>query len=315
MVESYPNDVAYSVLTRLDDVADIIRVAAVSRSWRNFVINNGISKKLCLKKAPTLSIIDNVVDRDEVCYTLNGVDGRNPERDHTMYSYLLRAMSMDSPTNCIDCIIGASSTNIYPMQSLVNVMVARDKYIWGVSYWSSKGQRDPNILDYTQFRLQSKVCVVNEIQIRHSEAFWEPGTPVYSAKSVRFQMGHPKYIADFNVDYKNLSLQQLADHFVWTYTSPEFPMTQESCLQSFKLPEPTICIGGFFKIEFLGITQKKELDDLFYLCMGEIRILGRPLGPAFDIQICQTGDFSLIYWPENVRSILENPIKSSLDFT
>ncbi|KAK4478059.1 hypothetical protein RD792_017324 [Penstemon davidsonii] len=189
------------------------------------VIHNGISKKLCLKKAPTLSIIGNVVDRDEVCYTLNGVDGHNPERDHNMYSYLLRAMSMYSPMNCINCIIAASSTNHYLMQSVVNVMLAQNKYIWGVSFWSSKGHRDPNVLEYIHFRLQSKVCIVNEIHIRPFEAFWEPGNPVYSAKSVRFQMGYPISIADFNVDYKSLPLQQLADDYVWTYTSPKFPMT------------------------------------------------------------------------------------------
>lgn len=47
-------------------------------------------------------------------------------------------------------------------------------------------------------------------------ARFQPGAPIYSAKSVRFKMGHPKASLDAVDD----------EQFVWTYTSPEFPMSQ-----------------------------------------------------------------------------------------
>jgi len=47
-------------------------------------------------------------------------------------------------------------------------------------------------------------------------AYFQLGSPIYSASSVRFKMGHPK-----------ASLDAVDDElFVWTYTSPEFPMSQ-----------------------------------------------------------------------------------------
>ena len=58
-------------------------------------------------------------------------------------------------------------------------------------------------------------------------AFFQPGDPIYSAKSVRFRMGHPKSPTDIEDDLSYLPLQQPADDkFIWTYTSEEFAMTQ-----------------------------------------------------------------------------------------
>lgn len=54
--------------------------------------------------------------------------------------------------------------------------------------------------------------------------------PIYSARSVRFRMGHPKsgYKISRNCEYDPLP-KGADDNFVWTYTSPEFPMAQVGC--------------------------------------------------------------------------------------
>lgn len=60
-------------------------------------------------------------------------------------------------------------------------------------------------------------------------AYFQSGYPIYSAKSVRFRMGHCKSAVDEGSD---LSADEM---FIWTYTSPEFPMAQVSLLVAFFL--------------------------------------------------------------------------------
>lgn len=62
-------------------------------------------------------------------------------------------------------------------------------------------------------------------------AYFQYGFPIYSAKSLRFRMGHPKSLKDIesNVAGESKFVRGLIDKFVWTYTSPEFPMLQVSC--------------------------------------------------------------------------------------
>lgn len=60
-------------------------------------------------------------------------------------------------------------------------------------------------------------------------AYFQWGLPIYSAKAVRFRMGHPKSLVDVPLgesymDYEN--------KFIWTYTSQEFPMAQVSCISN-----------------------------------------------------------------------------------
>ena len=50
---------------------------------------------------------------------------------------------------------------------------------------------------------------------------------IYSSNSVRFRMGHPKGPNDLGSRHLGDSLPCNADDtFIWTYTSPEFPMAQ-----------------------------------------------------------------------------------------
>ena len=55
-------------------------------------------------------------------------------------------------------------------------------------------------------------------------AYFQWGSPIYSAISVRFCMGHPKCPLG---DPLGEPLDDTAhDKFIWTYSSPEFPMAQ-----------------------------------------------------------------------------------------
>lgn len=56
-------------------------------------------------------------------------------------------------------------------------------------------------------------------------AYFQLGFPIYSSKAVRFRVGHPKVPLDVQ-DVEEFS----DDKYVWTYTSPEFPMAQVSYL-------------------------------------------------------------------------------------
>ncbi|MCL7048085.1 hypothetical protein MKW94_005850, partial [Papaver nudicaule] len=91
---------------------------------------------------------------------------------------------------------------------------------------------------------------------------------IYSAKAVRFRIGHVKepQREKYIMEYSDLGSQTcIEDHVVWTYTSEKFPMVQESCLQSFKLPEPVLAMGGLLQIELLGRVQLSPDDGLYYL--------------------------------------------------
>lgn len=89
------------------------------------------------------------------------------------------------------------------------------------------------------------------------------------------------------------------EKFLWTYTSPEFPMAQENNLQNFKLPKPVLCVGGIMQIELLGRVQRQEMDDLFYICVAYVQIMGHSLSPVFGIESIEpSGRFSLLYNPQ-----------------
>lgn len=57
-------------------------------------------------------------------------------------------------------------------------------------------------------------------------AFFQEGLPIYSAKFVRFRMGHSKSTVNDSINESGQS--SFDEKLVWTYTSPEFPMTHVS---------------------------------------------------------------------------------------
>ncbi|KAK4418691.1 F-box protein [Sesamum alatum] len=309
-------DVCVYIMSFLDDPGDLVRASAVSRVWHQFVIANGLAKQLCLKAFPQLyNIIDVVIASEGTMNpiaekTNNVMEREILERDHKVYAALLQALTRSkvTPKDCIANAISASSTDNYPDESVVNTLNPRDRFIRRASYWSSKGQSNPEVPEMLIYKLRAGLWVITEIDIQPFEAFFQPGKPIYSAKFVRFRIGHPKSPREIGSDLDRLPLERPADDkFVWTYTSPEFPMVQENRLQPFKLPKPVLCVGGYLQIELLGRVQRQEMDGLFYICVCYVRVLGRPLFPAFEMDMVEPDrKLSLKYYPENLTAVLES---------
>ncbi|KAL2485377.1 F-box protein [Abeliophyllum distichum] len=309
-------DMSLSILSCLVDPADLVRAGAVSRFWHQFVIANGLTKQLCLKMYPQLS---NIVSIDKMNdgtirsadYEYNGdMEWKILERDHKVYASLCQALTKSnlSPMDCIENAIWASSTHNYPDESVVNTLNPKDRFFGRASYWSSTGQNDPDVPETLIYKLRDGIWLVTEIDIQPFEAFFQPGKPIYSAKYVRFRISHTKSPREIESNLKHLPMQKPSDDmFRWTYTSPEFPMTQENCLQPFKLPEPVLCTGGYLQIELLGRVERHETDGLFYICVCHVRVLGRPLYPAFHVEILEPHEnFMLKYIPEALSSVLKS---------
>lgn len=307
-------DMSISVLTLLDDPADLARASSVSRSWRQFVIANGFCKKLCLRMCPEVSKFTRIIEVSNSVETDVGsstaMEWASLEREHRAYAYLGHCLV--SPMGKRDCIlesICASSTDNYPDESIENTLEPRERVGTMPSYWSSKGESDPGVPETLTYKLSSKLCIINEINIQPFRAFFQYGYPTYSAKAVRFRIGYsrlPQGVRRDNANEYGTCEKSTDDNYIWTYISPEFPMVQENVLQSFKLPHPVICIGGIAQIELLGRVQKQEMDGIYYICVCHVQVNGRPLEPVFGVDIVDTtGNSVLKYFPQ-ARGISPN---------
>ncbi|XP_061374531.1 F-box protein At4g00755-like isoform X2 [Gastrolobium bilobum] len=300
-------DMSVKILTHLDDPCDLVRVSTVSSSWHRFVIENGLCKQLCLKKFPEFTGVAHVIEVDNMIEPVSNVLGSSMnweclERNHNVYAFLASGLTPSMKKNCISKAISASSTDNYPEESVLNTLEPRERTDYRASYWSSEGENDPSVPETLVYKLISKICLVTEIHVQPFQAYFQHGLPIYSAKAVRFKMGHPRYPMELeSLVADNITANHVLgdNQFVWTYTSPEFPMFQENCLQQFKLPEPVLCIGGVLLVELLGRVQKQEMDELFYICISHVQVVGRPLSPAFDVKIHHpSGKCTLKYCPQ-----------------
>ncbi|KAM3201212.1 hypothetical protein P3L10_033575 [Capsicum annuum] len=77
-------------------------------------------------------------------------------------------------------------------------------------------------------------------------------------------------------------------------------MTQEICFQRFKLPEPVLCVGSYLQIQLLGIVQRQEMEDLFYICISYVRVVGLPLGSTFDVKVLVPSQESVLNYNRDV---------------
>ncbi|XP_062217033.1 F-box protein At4g00755-like [Phragmites australis] len=310
-------DTSACVFRLLDDPADLARAAAVSRSWRRFVIDNELSKNLCLRICPEVANFTRAVEVSRsppppaahASESSHEAELRNLERDHRIYSYLSGALVSTKPSmDCILHCIVASSTDNFPDESIKNTLEPLDRINHRPSYWSSGGQDDADVPESLTYRLNSDLCIIDEIRIQPFKAYFQPGHPIYSSKSVRIRMGHSKipHGAEFFVTDEDENLRVIADeNYVWTYTSPEFPMLQENELQTFKLPRSVLCIGGVVKIELLGRVQKQDTDDRYYICVCHAQVIGRSLSPDFMVDISDPAGYSILkYLPgaSNLRA-------------
>ncbi|KAJ8565421.1 hypothetical protein K7X08_007997 [Anisodus acutangulus] len=291
-VQWLETDVSLNIMMCLNDPADLVRAGSVSRLWRQFVVTNGLSKQLCVGRFQQLSRIARITELDLSAAEAKDAGSSNSEwetleRDHEVYASLLQAIetSKSCRSDCIGYAVSASSTDNYPDESIVNTLIPMDIYLNRPSYWSSKGHSDPNAPETLIYKLKADLCVITEVYMQPFEAYFQPGKPIYSAKFVRFRLGFPKSSRDESDLLKMPQQQPADDKFIWTYTSEEFPMTQAKCFQRFNLPEPVLCIGGYMQIQLLERVQRQEMDDLFYICVSHVRVVGRPLGPAFDVEV------------------------------
>lgn len=302
-------DVSIQILSCLEDLADLLHVTCVSRSWRQYVIANGLCKQLCLKMFPQLSKVVRVVEQRSGTKepsdvgSSNFTEWQNLEREHRAYAFLARGCTTFPIRDLILEPICASSTD-YPEESIDNTLDPRDRVADRASYWSSKGQSNPAEPEMLLYKLMGDLFVITEVSIQPFQAYFQGGQPIYSAKAVRFRMGRQK--SPINVPIGEL-YKDYEDKFIWTYTSQEFPMAQENCLQKFKFPEPVLCIGGFLLIELLGRVQRQEMDDLFYICVSHVQIMGRSLSPAFSIESLDSGKFALKVLSYTHQPMLEDP--------
>lgn len=311
-IEYLGSDMSIKILMSLNDPSDLVRVSAVSSSWRQFVIANGLCKQFCIRTFPKASSFANIV---EVKNTIEPLDYGNEdssewaclERDHRVYAFLTRGLSSFARKDCISDAIVASSTDNYPQESIENTLEPSDRVDRRASYWSSKGESDPAVPETLTYKLAARLCMITEIHVQPFLAYFQFGFPIYSAKAVRFRMGHPKELMEVeSVDRDEFPARQesAGDKFLWTYTSPEFPMAQENRLQKFKLPEPVLCIGGILQVELLGRVQTQQMDGLYYICIGHVQAVGRPQ-PAFDIKMMdESGKCTLEYYPETAAHCL-----------
>ncbi|KAL5716717.1 hypothetical protein ACHQM5_009845 [Ranunculus cassubicifolius] len=155
------------------------------------------------------------------------------EKDHRVYAILARGLSPVLRKDCILKAINASSTNHYPLESIHHTLEPRDSVEHRPSYWSSAGTTDDEVPERLTYKLVSTLCSITEINIHPYQVFFHEGHPVYSAKAVRFRLGHFKYVELCAV---NTDVIDIDDFFEWTYVSPEFPMAQRSLLHSFGIP-------------------------------------------------------------------------------
>ncbi|GAB2290960.1 hypothetical protein Dimus_025217 [Dionaea muscipula] len=304
-LDSLDIDTSVKVLMYLDDPCDVVRVGSVSHFWRDFVISNSVCKQLCLRLFPQLSSLVRVVDITDragmpaEAGSSRSIEWEHEDREHKIYASLAWGLTSSEVSDCISEAISASSTDNYPEESIHNTLEPMDRVGRRASYWSSSGQRNPAVPEKLTYKLVSDFCVVTEISVQPFQAFFQAYSPIYSAKAVRFRMGHQLFSDDSDSDQIMEGTQPADNQFVWTYTSPEFPMAQENSLQKFKLPQPVLCIGGFLQIELLGRVQTQEMDGLFYICVAHVQVVGRSLSPVFVAEILDpSGKFILKYNPK-----------------
>ncbi|CAM8925098.1 unnamed protein product [Rhodiola kirilowii] len=300
-------DTSLMILNRLDVPADLVRVSAVSHDWQDYVIEHELGKQLCLKKFPQVSSFPQVAlasgtEMPDVVWSSSSMAWGSKKRGHIVYASLAHVLDSAKKWSCIAEAICASSTDHRLEENIDNTLIQSDRIEQRASYWSSKGQSDPDVPESLIYKLTSSLCLVNEVYIQPFQAYFQQGYIIYSSRYVRFRMGHPKSPLKLVLEYARLD--KLTDEdFVWNYTSPESPMLQENSLQKFQLPEPALCIGGYLKIELLGRVQR-DLDDMYYIRVSHVRADGMSLSPKFTVKILTTmqhgGKFVLKYNPHAV---------------
>lgn len=299
-VERLGPDASAIIFALIRETTDLANASAVSRSWRTLVMVVHLTKIQCLRLCPEIGNFTGIeesttsasgsssgIQHKEVTEpTIVSAMWENHKRERSVYLHLVHdILSLYTSRALISRCIGASSTDNFPHECIQNTLMAGDRWNFQPCYWSSKGKEDPGVPEYTLYMLCSDLCLVDEIRIQPFEAYFQRGQPIYSAQCVRFSMGHPKNHVQLSDAVSQQSEGQVTaeDNYIWTYTSPKFPMLQDNVIQIFKLPRPVLCIGGVVKVEFLGRIQKQEADGRYYICMSHVQVLGKTILQQFGV--------------------------------
>jgi hypothetical protein len=85
-----------------------------------------------------------------------------------MYSNLAAALVSGSGKPSAGCVlrcVGASSTDNFPYETIVHTLDEHDVVNFRPSYWSSCGADDPEEPESLTYRLNSDICIVDEIKV------------------------------------------------------------------------------------------------------------------------------------------------------
>ncbi|XP_051124496.1 F-box protein At4g00755-like [Andrographis paniculata] len=229
------------------------------------------------------------------------------EKQHKVFNYLLSALSKANinPKDIVQYVIGASSTRNYPKDSVVNVLLPSDLFYYQASQWSSTGHTHGDVCESILFKLDGGICIVTHVDIQPFQVRSHEGDLIFSASSVRFKMGQASFPRSLNINVANLPLNHINDEWcTWRYTSPEFPMEQRYELQTFKLPEPVLCVGGFLKVELIGMAERDTEDNMYYHRLMSVNIYGHSLKPAFDVRTTEGGEMQVTCNASEVHNVL-----------
>ncbi|XP_028053943.1 F-box protein At4g00755-like [Camellia sinensis] len=91
-------DTSMNILMCLKDPSDLIRVCSVSSSWRRFVIENSLSKQLCLRLFPEISSFAHVIEVENTIEPIvvkpdKPMEWEYLKRDHRVYAFLARGLT------------------------------------------------------------------------------------------------------------------------------------------------------------------------------------------------------------------------------
>ena len=190
------------------------------------VIKHSLSKKLCLKLFHQLTSVDRIIDtsndmKESFEAGSSRDDTRVLEREHRVYALLAKGCTSSPIRSCIADAIIASSTDNFPAESILNTLDERDRIGGTPSYWSSTGHHKTSVPETLLYQLKGDLCVITELSVQPFQAYFQPGTPIYSSHYVRFRLGHLD-----NNEAETAGKFPVENKYVWTYTSQEFPMAQ-----------------------------------------------------------------------------------------
>ncbi|KAK7845691.1 f-box protein [Quercus suber] len=293
-------DISINILNQLDEPSDLVHACAVSRSWSRFALLEIVSE---------LSSVTHVIEVENLIEPVKVSAGGSPEwerlrRDNRVYAFIAQGLTPWIKEDCIIEPISASSTDNYPDESIQNTLEPKDRIELRASYWSSKGESDPNVPEILTYKLVAQLCVVTEIQVQPFQAYFQYGFPIYSSRAVRFRLGYSRHPLEFDDDIREDMLihhRWSDDDFIWTYTSPEFPVAQVSCTVAYIVCTVAyivqserwrnlrpVCFNANIAIEPLtcayihGFSLENELQKFklpeAVLCIGgilQVELLGR----------------------------------------